>query len=118
MKWKKSQAAAHQADAVHQGSWINTQACTTNAGHAHEDEQYEAFLGCEEDFDWVGPPIDPGRLTRIFRAAEVRQKRHVWYLLDGVDGGWNILGGPYSTRDEARAVKKQALAEWDSLPWR
>jgi hypothetical protein len=115
MKWMKTQAA-HQTDAVHQGSWIDTQACTTKPRGPHADEQYEAFPGCEQVLDWEELPIDPGRLAPIFNVAEVRQKRQAWFLLDGLDGGWSTLGGTYRTKNEARAVKQRALSEWRSLP--
>ena len=55
-------------------------------------------------------------LLRIADATEIRHEGK-WFLLAEAGKSWEQVGGPYRTRDDARAVKWRALGEWRSLPY-
>ena len=55
------------------------------------------------------------KLTQIFKATEIRHN-YDWYLLAVERGNWRQVGGPFGTREEARAAKRKALQEWSALP--
>jgi hypothetical protein len=61
-------------------------------------------------------PSELRLLDRMRDASEVRHGSR-WYLLAEEGAAWRPVGGPYTTRQEARAARNRALDRWSAVPW-